>query len=300
MKSPLQGTLGTILMLAPLAIVPALAILGLPPSRHLGASQEPPTLEVELGAPTAAELSGAAFPAVDEIKVNELPFDDVLNHPHGRLPATAAGSENAHNPQPASRAHQDGQPDWMPPQQALNGWSLDGRSPAANNPRSLDEARLVDITNMQAAANSFPNNPAHSASGVRPPITDRSPFGDTTGGQALESTSGEALESASGEALESAVTPTRTAAATGTPAVGSSAPRSTRMSWQQAVERLRQLGIQTYHLEPGATPNEFHFSCFYTPPDNPRITHRFEAEAAEPLRAVEKVMLQVEQWSGQR
>ena len=61
------------------------------------------------------------------------------------------------------------------------------------------------------------------------------------------------------------------------------------------MRRLNDLGIHDFHLEPGQRPNEFHFSCSFTPSNNPRITHRFEAEATEPLRAVAKVIEQIEQ-----
>jgi hypothetical protein len=67
------------------------------------------------------------------------------------------------------------------------------------------------------------------------------------------------------------------------------------LTWRDAVTRLNQLGIRQFKLEPGARDG-FHFSCYFTPQDNPRITHRFEAEATEPLRAVENVLSQVETW----
>ena len=73
-------------------------------------------------------------------------------------------------------------------------------------------------------------------------------------------------------------------------------PAGTQMTWQQAVQRLNALGIQDYILEPGASPTQFHFCCLFTPRDNPRLTHRFEAEAAEPLDAVAEVIAQVETW----
>ena len=71
------------------------------------------------------------------------------------------------------------------------------------------------------------------------------------------------------------------------------------LTWRSAVHRLKELDIRHFQLEPGER-DEFHFSCYFTPSDNPRITHRFEAEATEPLRAVEKVLAQVEQWLEKR
>ena len=69
------------------------------------------------------------------------------------------------------------------------------------------------------------------------------------------------------------------------------------LTWRAAVQRLNHFGIRQFRLQPGARAGEFHFSCYYTPSDNPRITHRFEAEAIEPLRAVEKVLAQVRLWA---
>lgn len=76
-------------------------------------------------------------------------------------------------------------------------------------------------------------------------------------------------------------------------------PRSDEtLTWRKAVQRLNELGIRDYQLLPGERPNEFYFSCCFTPSDNPRITHRFEAEALEPLTAVEKVLQQIEERFG--
>ncbi len=68
------------------------------------------------------------------------------------------------------------------------------------------------------------------------------------------------------------------------------------LSWRLAVQRLNELGIQHFQLSAGERPYEFHFSCFLTPADNPRVRRLFEAEADEPLRAVEKVLAQIDDW----
>lgn len=72
------------------------------------------------------------------------------------------------------------------------------------------------------------------------------------------------------------------------------------LTWQSAVGRLNGLGIRRYCLQPGNRKRAFHFSCFFTPPANPRVTHRFEAEANEPLRAVGKVLEQIDDWVEQQ
>lgn len=68
------------------------------------------------------------------------------------------------------------------------------------------------------------------------------------------------------------------------------------LSWREAVRKLNQLGVREIQLSQTEEPFVFRFSCDYTPENNPRVTRRFEAEAGEPLNAVEKVIEQVESW----
>lgn len=72
------------------------------------------------------------------------------------------------------------------------------------------------------------------------------------------------------------------------------------LTWQAAVQRLNQMEIRNFRLEPGHQPNQFLFSCSYTPVDKPWLSYRFEAEANEPLRAVEKVLGQIDNWLAKR
>jgi hypothetical protein len=82
-----------------------------------------------------------------------------------------------------------------------------------------------------------------------------------------------------------------------TPAVASS---TAPLTWRGAVQRLNQLEIRNFRLEPGRTSDQFVFICSYTPRDNPRVSYRFEAEADEPLKAVERVLLQIDNWLASR
>jgi len=72
------------------------------------------------------------------------------------------------------------------------------------------------------------------------------------------------------------------------------------LTWQAAVRRLNELEIRNFRLEPGQQSESFVFICSYTLPDNPRVSYRFEAEADEPLRAVEKVLSQIDAWLAAR
>ena len=71
-------------------------------------------------------------------------------------------------------------------------------------------------------------------------------------------------------------------------------------TWREVVSRLNVLGIRDYRLSAGNQPNEFHFSCFFSPKENPRVTHRFEAQANEPLLAVQQVLTQIDQSQNSR
>ena len=72
------------------------------------------------------------------------------------------------------------------------------------------------------------------------------------------------------------------------------------LSWQGALRRLNELEIRNFRLEPSRQANQFVFICSYTPSDAPRVSYRFEAESEEPLKAVEKVLAQIDEWQQQR
>lgn len=75
---------------------------------------------------------------------------------------------------------------------------------------------------------------------------------------------------------------------------------STTLTWKSAVQRLQQLEIRSFRLEPGRELGQFNFICSYTPAHNPSVSYRFEAEADEPLKAVEKVLAQIDTWMAAR
>lgn len=69
------------------------------------------------------------------------------------------------------------------------------------------------------------------------------------------------------------------------------------LTWQQAVDRLNELGIRTFRLTPDSSQNGYRFVCLVTSIDDPRISRRFEAESIAPLVAVADVLEQVENWN---
>jgi hypothetical protein len=72
------------------------------------------------------------------------------------------------------------------------------------------------------------------------------------------------------------------------------------LTWQQAVDRLNELGIRTFRLTPDSEQSGYRFVCLVTSVDDPRISRRFEAESIDPLAAVADVLAQVENWNIQQ
>jgi len=71
---------------------------------------------------------------------------------------------------------------------------------------------------------------------------------------------------------------------------------SEQSGWQAAARRLKELGIRKYRLESQIEEQKFIFLCSFSSPDNPRVVRRFEAEADNPLEAVENVLEQIDEW----
>ena len=74
----------------------------------------------------------------------------------------------------------------------------------------------------------------------------------------------------------------------------------TNLTWKSARNRLTELGVTHFHLERGSTDDSFLFVCMFSPGDDPRVTRRFEAEAPEPLAAVDGVLGQIDTWMQRR
>lgn len=72
------------------------------------------------------------------------------------------------------------------------------------------------------------------------------------------------------------------------------------LTWRQASAKLNDLGVTNYHLERGATEGTFLFVCMFSPGDSPQVVHRFEAEADDPLIAVNQVLQQIDRWMQSR
>lgn len=72
------------------------------------------------------------------------------------------------------------------------------------------------------------------------------------------------------------------------------------LTWQSAAQHLEDLGITSYHLEPGSELGSFLFVCSFRPAASSNVTMRFEAESTQPLDAVDDVLAQIDRWQQQQ
>ena len=69
-------------------------------------------------------------------------------------------------------------------------------------------------------------------------------------------------------------------------------PRST---WNDVRTALSAHGIRRFKIQPGSRTGEVHFSCVRPVSGLARVVRRYEAEAADPVRAARDVLQQIEQ-----
>lgn len=74
--------------------------------------------------------------------------------------------------------------------------------------------------------------------------------------------------------------------------------RSSEISWKHLRVALSSHGIEQFQIQPGSRAGEVHFSCVQPVPGRNRVVRRFEAEAADPVRAARDVLKQIEQLNG--
>ena len=65
------------------------------------------------------------------------------------------------------------------------------------------------------------------------------------------------------------------------------------LTWKSAVEKLDEYEIRNFRIERGHQQGRYVFICSHSPHDSPSVSYRFEAEADEPLKAIEKVIEQI-------
>ena len=73
------------------------------------------------------------------------------------------------------------------------------------------------------------------------------------------------------------------------------ATRTARPTWNHVRTALAAHRVEQFKIQPGSRSGEVHFSCVQPVPGRVRVVRRFEAEAADPVRAARDVLQQIEQ-----
>lgn len=267
------GSFATLLVCVPLLIVPVLAVVGVPEFGRVSASPPAGSGAPAKPAPVPRNGWGQSDCYVSTDRWTDF---DAAGPDAGR-----AGIDLAARPAAASAASRDARPGF-----ASNSASRSGDSPTRAE-LLADPSRLEDDR-----AEPLPSDLTRASVRVEGPLgAPRSPFARS----AVAARSEGRVRTVSFDDLvgDDLVQDDAGPAGFGGPDAEDVGARP-GLTWADAVRRLKELGIRDFRLLPSETSDDFHFCCFYTPTDDPRITHRFEAEASDPLRAVEKVLAQVE------
>lgn len=274
MSSKAGSTVATALVSAPLGALAMMAVFGIPQFTSVVASPEAEETTFDEVPPGFEEAAGRARP-VDELfrdygASNPQAGDPRAPRGDGRFPSQAQPGGASADPFSGGAGVGPHSQD----QYAVGGAAGGSRAirpgdagvAAANNRAALDAA---------PSQMGWPNNAVREA-----PATEGGPFGNAV-------------------AAQPQAVPQRQAVPENRPLASQPATVGS-LTWKQAVRKLNELGINTYHLERGSQPETFLFVCLFSPGDDPRVTQRFEAESSEPLEAVAEVLRQIEQWLQRR
>jgi hypothetical protein len=294
MRSPLSGPIATLLMFVPLVAIPLFAVFGMPQFSTLApaaraedlkfaADKDKPSpkasQESDLIGGVQVTESGTAPPAtegpVPRVHNDADPFAEFIRPAEGDGRRTAKGA--SHHAETASENHTDSGNDTDSPPRRPQHWPIDGENGPQQKPVvAVGETGSDDGKTARADAEPVSHDPANMTSEEhsRSKAGTRLTAGFDTNRQHADADRGipDAARYPSDEAR----------------------------SWKAAVARLNALGIHDYQLQPGERAGEFHFSCRFVSRTNPRVMQRFEAEAREPLEAVEQVLEQIDEWKGRR
>ncbi len=284
MRSAAYSLFTTLLLLVPISAVPLMAIFGVPQFTPVVASPLDDADEDAWNRPARKKKSRAAAQTGSDQDI-EFPADDSLNwDDEESSPRRPVKKTRPKRKEPEKYADNDGRSAWEedlsesePPVRGKK------RQTAPLRETDLDEDELIQTVGHDTDEDS---PLVETADLSEPTEQENSPSAAPPGGipsyrrqRPVPNESSEKAANARGK--RSAVAPDP-------------------LTWKTAVQRLNELGIRNFRLEPGARPGEFTFTCSYTPSNSPHVTRRFEAEADDPLKAVAKVLAQVEDASQQR
>lgn len=289
MRSGIHGTFATLLLMIPVLSIPALAIFGIPQFAPVVASplDEGPSRDRERRVGQSERPAPDGFLSdLDDHPADQDEFsrsrDDM--RPVGRIGDSVSITGGGHNA-PAWNSAESDLKRPSDPSAGTDSWADD----LGNEGR-----RNAGVANTSTDRNGFDTRftaaPVDAPRAVKPtmgreqrgnlvPVASTAPA-DRTAPRAYQRER---------EASSSPTVPVRQASHVREP-----------LTWQTAVQRLNDLEIRNFRLERGHRDNQFMFICSYTPSDSPRVSFRFEAEADEPMKAVEKVLEQIAEWQERR
>lgn len=298
MLASASGPLGALLVIAPLAAIPVVAIVGIPQFAPVSAS---PNEEEEIG-----DLGESAATQATPRPAIRRSADDLFAPLPGSGPANSNGTQygsvygnTSRSAPPAGQGREsrfdhslDAGDNWevvssdprnSTGRTAGTGTSLsesfpsDGRAPQGRG-SSLNGTGAVDPNGFKSGLlpSVHPKEGARRDEVKRPGAVDRgavtpdSPRVDPR-------TMNELVGGASLEAMQQMM-------------------MSEQSRWQAAATRIKQLRIQKYRLEARIEEPRFVFRCVFAPAESSQVTQLFEADAETPIDAVEQVIEQVDEW----
>jgi hypothetical protein len=293
MSASASGPIGALLLIAPLAAIPVLAIVGLPQFAPVAASPSEDDLDaVSLGSPSenhqpnpAAVRRGAddLFAPIGEPAAPDRSRRGTLPPPEdSRAPLSGVRGTSY-----ADRRTQDDSGDWTTPAGALDGWELGTTATpfAGRDSRDMPRAREDHF----AAAPNVPDADAVRAGFDPELLQGEAPRGDFESHEKRLPSLDRAERT-----LPSRNEQPADANRTRTGAANSMAEFYSKRGWLAAAARLRELGIRNYQLEWVVEDQRFVFWCTVPSGNDSRISNRFEAQDEEPLYAVQKTLADVE------
>jgi hypothetical protein len=295
-------------MIAPLAAIPVFAIVGVPQFASVVASPTEDEEIADLGeSDSSASPTISSTPSRGPTAAGDIfsPVSDV------KSPSDLSPSRPSRDSESVQGKHRSrGETLTLPPPDALDQWEIRQQAldeaPRGKVPKSFpsappsrgkkyDESESLELPDedlaggLVSAENFSPDLLKPEPSGQAKP-EKRNPRGDSNGAPGNGRTPSKAASAGSrGRGATVRSDPPH-------------APRATESNlaeqsgWRDATRRLKELGIRKYRLESQIEDQTFVFICSFAAVENPRVVRRFEAEADNPLEAVQKVIDEIGEW----
>ena len=264
MRSASNGLATTLLLLVPLVAVPFAAAIGLPQLSTTTAAATTDDPDVQ---PVERASAGDSRPlAAEQPVAGAQPSADDLFAP---LDGAAAAPQETAYEEPVS----------------ADAFARDRRARVRSRLAALAAADQEQV-------------PANASSGSHnaDPIVRDDAFADTRAAARVSPGPEPAIATERGARVAPDPFPRRGEPSDNSQSPEGNLPAGSELTWQRAVQRMQELGIEDFALSPGTTDQGFHFRCQLSDMGDPGVIHRFEAEAADPLTAVAAAIEQVEGW----